>query len=60
VGAPCASASAAGTSPAATTLRGRHATAHFTATEHPVIKSFEPGEAWVWCYVDKQMYEYGA
>jgi CPA1 family monovalent cation:H+ antiporter len=32
---------------------GRHAEAHFHATKHPVIRSFEPGEAWRWCYVDE-------
>ena len=32
----------------------RHATAHFTATEHPVIRSAEPGEDWRWCYVDER------
>ena len=31
----------------------RHATAHFHASDHPVIRSFEPGEAWRWCYVDE-------
>jgi uncharacterized UBP type Zn finger protein len=30
----------------------RHATKHFHATHHPVIKSFEPGEEWGYCYVD--------
>ncbi len=30
----------------------RHATKHFRATSHPVIKSFEPGEGWGYCYVD--------
>ncbi|NUT51249.1 MAG: UBP-type zinc finger domain-containing protein [Saccharothrix sp.] len=30
----------------------RHATAHFHASAHPVIRSFEPGEDWRWCYVD--------
>ena len=30
----------------------RHATKHFRATTHPVIKSFEPGEEWGYCYVD--------
>jgi len=25
---------------------------HFHETEHPVMRSFEPGEAWRWCYVD--------
>ena len=29
----------------------RHATAHFHGTGHPVIRSFEPGENWRWCYV---------
>ena len=28
----------------------RHATAHAHATEHPVIRSFEPGEDWFWDY----------
>jgi uncharacterized UBP type Zn finger protein len=31
----------------------RHATAHFHETKHPVIKSFEPGEDWAWCYADE-------
>jgi uncharacterized UBP type Zn finger protein len=30
----------------------RHATAHFGASQHPVMRSFEPGEYWRWCYVD--------
>ena len=31
---------------------GRHATHHYGATEHPLVRSFEPGEDWFWCYVD--------
>lgn len=31
----------------------RHATAHFHASGHPVIRSVEPGESWRWCYVDE-------
>jgi CPA1 family monovalent cation:H+ antiporter len=31
---------------------GRHAERHFSQTGHPVVRSFEPGEAWRWCYVD--------
>ncbi len=31
---------------------GKHATAHFRSTTHPLIQSFEPGEEWIWCYVD--------
>lgn len=30
----------------------RHASAHFRACEHPVIRSYEPGERWAYCYVD--------
>lgn len=29
-----------------------HATGHFRSTGHPVMRSFEPGEAWRWCYRD--------
>jgi uncharacterized UBP type Zn finger protein len=32
----------------------RHATAHFRETGHPVIRSFEPGEDWRWCFVDEE------
>jgi uncharacterized UBP type Zn finger protein len=31
----------------------RHATAHYHAAGHPLIRSLEPGEEWVWCYVDE-------
>lgn len=34
-----------------------HATRHYHATKHPVIKSFEPGEDWAWCYADEQIVE---
>lgn len=30
----------------------RHATKHFHATKHPLVRSVEPGETWTWCYVD--------
>ncbi|WP_330173676.1 UBP-type zinc finger domain-containing protein [Streptomyces sp. NBC_01498] len=30
----------------------RHGTQHFRETGHPVMRSFEPGESWRWCYVD--------
>jgi uncharacterized UBP type Zn finger protein len=33
--------------------KNKHATKHFHATAHPVMRSIEPGEAWVWCYVDE-------
>ncbi len=35
----------------------RHATKHFHATQHPIIRSFEPDEEWGWCYVDQQYFE---
>jgi uncharacterized UBP type Zn finger protein len=35
----------------------RHATKHYHATTHPIIKSFEPGEDWGYCYVDDEFYE---
>jgi hypothetical protein len=34
---------------------GRHATAHFAETGHPVIRSFEPGEGWFWSYPQSAM-----
>lgn len=35
----------------------RHATGHFHASGHPIIRSFEPGEDWGYCYVDETFYE---
>jgi len=31
----------------------RHASKHFLKTAHPLVRSIEPGESWVWCYVDE-------
>jgi hypothetical protein len=31
---------------------GKHATGHARETGHPVIRSFEPGEDWLYCYED--------
>jgi uncharacterized UBP type Zn finger protein len=33
--------------------KNKHATAHFRQTGHPILKSFEPGEDWGWCYIDE-------
>lgn len=33
----------------------RHAGAHFAETSHPVMRSFEPGESWRWCFVDNKL-----
>lgn len=35
----------------------RHATAHFREAGHPVIRSFEPGEEWFYCYEDDLAFE---
>ncbi|PYS60577.1 MAG: hypothetical protein DMF74_18395 [Acidobacteria bacterium] len=35
----------------------KHATKHFHATQHPIIKSFQPDEEWGWCFVDEVMFD---
>lgn len=35
--------------------KNRHATRHYHDTQHPVMRSFEPGETWGWCYPDELM-----
>jgi uncharacterized UBP type Zn finger protein len=35
----------------------KHATKHFHATQHPIIKSFQPGEEWGWCFVDEVTFD---
>ena len=37
------------------TSPAQHATAHFHATGHPVIRSFEPGEEWFFDYRTSRM-----
>ena len=32
---------------------GKHATKHYRDSGHPVVRSFEPGEAWRWCFIDQ-------
>jgi len=34
---------------------GKHAARHFRDTGHPVMRSFEQGEKWRWCYLDEQL-----
>ena len=36
----------------------RHASRHALASSHPVIASAEPGERWLYCYVDELFAEY--
>ena len=38
----------------------KHATKHYHETGHPLIQSFQPGEDWVWCYLDQDVVGYGA
>jgi uncharacterized UBP type Zn finger protein len=33
--------------------KNKHATKHFHGTSHPLMRSIEPGERWMWCYVDE-------
>jgi hypothetical protein len=40
--------------------KNQHATKHFKATRHPVIRSAEPGDTWLWCYEDRQYGELAA
>ena len=37
--------------------KNKHATRHFLATKHPVMRSNERGETWGWCYVDEAYLE---
>ena len=33
--------------------KNKHATKHFQDTHHPLMRSIEPGEKWMWCFVDQ-------
>ncbi len=36
--------------------KNKHASAHFRATGHPIIRALTPpGEDWEWCYIDQVM-----
>lgn len=35
----------------------RHASAHWSQTGHPIIRSFEPGEDWFWNYETGTYYD---
>ena len=37
--------------------KNKHATKHFHATGHPIMRSFEPGEDWGWCFVDNLYFD---
>jgi uncharacterized UBP type Zn finger protein len=34
----------------------RHATEHMHESDHVLVRSLEPGEDWVWCYVDEKAF----
>ncbi|MPY63894.1 UBP-type zinc finger domain-containing protein [Streptomyces spongiae] len=34
------------------TSPGRHSTEHYKESGHPIMRTFEPGENWRWCFVD--------
>ena len=34
----------------------RHATGHHRETGHPLVRSFEPGEDWFYCYPDELLF----
>lgn len=35
----------------------KHATKHFRSSGHPIVRSFERGEDWAWCYEDQVFFE---
>lgn len=32
----------------------KHASRHSKEAKHPIIQSFQPGETWRWCNIDKE------
>jgi 3-deoxy-D-manno-octulosonate 8-phosphate phosphatase KdsC-like HAD superfamily phosphatase len=36
----------------------KHMTKHYHHSHHPVVISAEPGERWLWCYVDEIFADY--
>ena len=35
----------------------RHATKHFHESNHAMMRSFEPGENWGWCFIDEEFFQ---
>jgi hypothetical protein len=35
----------------------KHASKHARAAGHPLVQSREPGETWIWCFVDEVGFE---
>ena len=42
------------------TSKNKHMLAHIRETGHPIIRSIEPGEAWIWCYEDNAFVSAGS
>ena len=34
--------------------KNKHATKHWAGVGHPIVRSFERGEDWRWCYPDEE------
>ncbi len=34
--------------------KNRHASRHASEASHPIARSIEPGESWMWCFIDEQ------
>ena len=58
-GSICGSACICGHVGCCDSSKNKHATKHFHATTHPIVQSFEPGEDWLWCFVDQVAMEPG-
>lgn len=37
--------------------KNKHASRHYKETSHPIIQSFQPGERWKYCYIDREYLE---
>jgi hypothetical protein len=33
--------------------KNKHASKHFQETGHAIVASMEPGQDWMWCYIDQ-------
>jgi uncharacterized UBP type Zn finger protein len=39
------------------TSKNKHAHRHADAVGHPIMRSIQPGEDWMWCFVDEIVIE---
>ncbi len=37
--------------------KNKHASAHSRTEQHPIVRSYEPGEDWWWCYLDEVAFD---